>query len=297
VLAPDQLASLPCGPLLLDCGYLQVFRTVAIAGQAAELWEYPEGIRDQPRALETLESVRQFVERHRLACLPTLLGASPTRLVLAAPPWVRLRALEKRAAELGGLPAPFVATFVHALARDFATLPPDAAVSCAPELLAITTGGQPRLLAATNLPYRHPFDDPEMADLPATFLSFLAPEQLQHDGPVTRATTVYSLGGIAYSLLAGQRPFPQTEVSALIHALVDGTLPPLASLRRDLPPSLHALVDAMLRREPLSRIPCDDVRRTLELNLGHALWSPERMWAEVATLVPAEVEAAIVYGV
>ncbi|TDC62877.1 serine/threonine protein kinase, partial [Actinomadura sp. GC306] len=49
--------------------------------------------------------------------------------------------------------------------------------------------------------------------------AFMAPEQFDRNTPVDHRTDLYALGGVAYQLLTGHRPFTADTVPELLHAV------------------------------------------------------------------------------
>lgn len=82
-------------------------------------------------------------------------------------------------------------------------------------------------------------------------LPYLAPEQLGEQ-ELTCRTDVYALGATLYELIAGVRPFTQTEVPALITAKNSGTYKPLSSHLK-VPEEVSGVIDKALSVDPLQR--------------------------------------------
>ena len=83
--------------------------------------------------------------------------------------------------------------------------------------------------------------------------AYMAPEQAlgQNVGPWT---DLYSVGVIAYELLAGRVPFDQTEVPmAIMLRHLNDEVPPLRSAKPDLDPQLSAWVERLLAKEAADR--------------------------------------------
>jgi Protein kinase domain len=85
-------------------------------------------------------------------------------------------------------------------------------------------------------------------------LDFVAPEQIEGE-PVDRRADVYSLGCLAYFVLAGHPPFPREGQAATLYAHLAGDYQPLSEVRDDLPPELDAAVRAAMARDPDERPP------------------------------------------
>jgi eukaryotic-like serine/threonine-protein kinase len=82
---------------------------------------------------------------------------------------------------------------------------------------------------------------------------YMAPEQFTDFGAVTALADLYSLGVLAYELVAGVRPFVHKHTSQLVR-LQFSTLPrPLREHEPRVPADLEALVHALLDRDPSRR--------------------------------------------
>jgi tRNA A-37 threonylcarbamoyl transferase component Bud32 len=103
--------------------------------------------------------------------------------------------------------------------------------------------------------------------------AYMSPEQAAGDD-VTDRSDVYSLGVMAFELLAGRAPFEATSPMALIAAHIKDVPPPIATLRPDLDPSFASLIDRMLAKAPRQRPSAEEVARTL-LPGAHVIeWPP-----------------------
>ena len=85
-------------------------------------------------------------------------------------------------------------------------------------------------------------------------MDYVAPEQVE-GGPVDRRADVYSLGCLAYFLLAGEPPFPRRAPAAILYAHLAGDYVPLSERRDDVPPELERAVRAAMSRDPDQRPP------------------------------------------
>jgi eukaryotic-like serine/threonine-protein kinase len=81
---------------------------------------------------------------------------------------------------------------------------------------------------------------------------YMAPEQALGQ-PVDGRTDIYSLGVVAYKMLAGQVPFARSTPMAIAYAHVHQPAPLLRTLRPDLPKSVEAVVLKALGKRPIER--------------------------------------------
>ena len=81
----------------------------------------------------------------------------------------------------------------------------------------------------------------------------MAPEQVAGDPNVDHRADIYSLGCVGYEMLTGQSPFAGKSPQQMLAAHVMEKPAPLASRRADIPPSLIALIDRCLEKEPSAR--------------------------------------------
>ena len=82
--------------------------------------------------------------------------------------------------------------------------------------------------------------------------SHMSPEQLL-GRPVDHRSDIFSVGLVAYELLAYQRAFPGTIADGLIHKLANENPAPLLELCPGLPPRLDAIVGRALAKRPDDR--------------------------------------------
>ena len=85
--------------------------------------------------------------------------------------------------------------------------------------------------------------------------SFMSPEQVDGEAPVTFASDIYSLGGIAFFLLLGRPPFIARSAIQMIWAHVYETPPLVNSLRGDVPTALADVIARCLAKSPADRYP------------------------------------------
>ena len=88
--------------------------------------------------------------------------------------------------------------------------------------------------------------------------AFTSPELLLGE-PLSGATDVYSLGVMAYHLLAGRGPFEAASAAALASAHLRADPAPLRRLDVDIEPTLANLITACLAKRPEERPRIDDL--------------------------------------
>jgi len=85
-------------------------------------------------------------------------------------------------------------------------------------------------------------------------MAYLAPEAFTGEEPDER-TDIWAFGVMLYELLAGKRPFPQSDAAALLGAIIAEPMPEIEQFRTDLPVALIDLLQRMLIKERAARIP------------------------------------------
>jgi serine/threonine-protein kinase len=94
--------------------------------------------------------------------------------------------------------------------------------------------------------------------------AYLAPEQIRGQ-PVDVRTDIFSFGVLAYELLAMERPFRASEISAIFYKILNEQPEPLASRVRDLPVELDRVVRRCLEKDPARRfVPTGELVAALE---------------------------------
>ena len=83
--------------------------------------------------------------------------------------------------------------------------------------------------------------------------AYMAPEQAAGDADIDHRADLYSLGAMAYELLAGHAVFPDRSAQRMLAAHMSETPRPLGELRPDVPAPLADLVMRCLAKDPADR--------------------------------------------
>jgi alpha-tubulin suppressor-like RCC1 family protein len=116
---------------------------------------------------------------------------------------------------------------------------------------------------------------------------YASPEQWKGQS-VTAASDQYSLGIVAYAMLAGSPPFDGDAISDLLLAHTGKAPDPVGNLRPDCPPDLATVVHRMLEKEPADRWPG---MRDLMSALGPVAPPDDPVWSQAAKLAGGEMTA------
>ena len=94
--------------------------------------------------------------------------------------------------------------------------------------------------------------------------AYASPEQAMSND-LDHRSDLFSLGIVLYEMIAGQRPFPQTNAMEVLMAIIRDPHPALSHYVPNVPPMLSGLVDRLLAKNPADR-PKDaaEVARMLE---------------------------------
>ncbi|MCE9601494.1 MAG: protein kinase [Gemmatimonadetes bacterium] len=87
--------------------------------------------------------------------------------------------------------------------------------------------------------------------------AYMSPEQWAGQD-VTGLSDEYSLGVVAYELLAGKPPFAADNVTGMLWAHLNEVPAPITDLRADCPEALDLIVRRMLEKDPAARYPSLD---------------------------------------
>jgi serine/threonine protein kinase len=107
--------------------------------------------------------------------------------------------------------------------------------------------------------------------------AYISPEQA-HGEPATPASDVYSFGVMLFRMLSGRLPFEAESPVELAAMHRDAEVPPLASIRPDVPTSLATLAMLALAKRPEAR-PADGAALLAALDSGQG----ERIGSEAET--------------
>jgi WD40 repeat protein len=82
--------------------------------------------------------------------------------------------------------------------------------------------------------------------------TYLSPEQILGND-ITGATDIYSLGVMLYELLTGSAPFAGSTAGELINKHLYETVPPIQSIRPDLPETIDVVIQKAIKKTPSQR--------------------------------------------
>jgi tetratricopeptide (TPR) repeat protein len=85
-------------------------------------------------------------------------------------------------------------------------------------------------------------------------LPYMAPEQLRGEASEAR-TDVWAAGAVLYEMATGRRPFPETNSSLLIHAILSRDPEPPSRVRREVSSGLENVILKALEKDPANRYP------------------------------------------
>ena len=103
-------------------------------------------------------------------------------------------------------------------------------------------------------------------------VSYMSPEQASGERDLDGRADLYSLGCVAYELLAGRPPYERPTAVAVLAALLSDEIPSVRDSRADVDPALAALIEQLLAKERDERLPDAaavlDALRPLEAHSG-----------------------------
>lgn len=122
-----------------------------------------------------------------------------------------------------------------------------------PQNILLDSSGQAKLadFGIVHIPRASSFTTSGMVLGTADYIS---PEQAQGE-PLAPTTDIYSLGVVLYEMLTALLPFTGTTPVAVALQHAEAPVPPLRSIRPELPPSVERVVMRALAKEPTRRYP------------------------------------------
>src|SRR5258706_1227721 len=118
---------------------------------------------------------------------------------------------------------------------------------------------------------------------------YMAPEQIAGSAPDERSE-VFSVGVLAYELLAGKPPYTATTMDALFDQILKATPAPLAKV----PESVAAIVQRALAKEPGERFATMQALRDAVAAVRRRLFAPKsRRWPLVAAAAVVVIAALV----
>lgn len=84
--------------------------------------------------------------------------------------------------------------------------------------------------------------------------SYMSPEQLADSRKVDGRADIWSLGMILHEMLAGAHPFESKSLAGVVHAILHREIPPLGTVRPEVPHALQFVVARCLARDLNARI-------------------------------------------
>jgi TolB-like protein/Tfp pilus assembly protein PilF len=103
--------------------------------------------------------------------------------------------------------------------------------------------------------------------------AYMAPEQISADPSIDHRADLYAFGCVAYELLSGKPPFAATNVHSLFAAHLSERPVPLLDKNPDTPPTLAALVEQCLEKDPARRPQtAREILRVLEVSSTSGGW-------------------------
>jgi serine/threonine protein kinase/Flp pilus assembly protein TadD len=91
---------------------------------------------------------------------------------------------------------------------------------------------------------------------PRSFLGtpeYMSPEQIFGDEPVDQRSDIYSLGCVVYEMIAGAPPFTGRTARGVLGRQANDPVPPLATVREDVPEAMARAVERALAKCPPDR--------------------------------------------
>ena len=113
-------------------------------------------------------------------------------------------------------------------------------------------------------------------------MAYMAPEQIESD-PMDQRTDIYAMGIMAFEMLSGKKPFPETNPQKLMDLHLNSGIPNPADLVPDMPEPLRQFIFKACQQDPAQRYQTvkqalDDLNRLAgELGIGSKQRADEKM--------------------
>ncbi len=111
---------------------------------------------------------------------------------------------------------------------------------------------------------------------------YMSPEQAMADRELDARSDVYSLGCVAYEMLAGEPPHSGPNAQAILTKIVTEDAPPITSKRRSVPPGIAGAI-----HKAIQRLPADRFASAHEF--ADALAQPSEQWTSDSYSYPGVV--------
>jgi len=159
----------------------------------------------------------------------------------------------------------------------------------------VTDFGIAKAVSASRAPTRA--DPLTQAGVSLGTPAYMPPEQALGDPTLDHRADLYSLGVVAYEVLAGAPPFTGETLQQLVAAHVREMPVPLAQRRGDVPDALAALATRLLAKDPSERPQsADEVIRLLDAGMPHAGMPHAGRGASAATRPSGRRRVGVVAG-
>jgi DNA-binding SARP family transcriptional activator len=83
--------------------------------------------------------------------------------------------------------------------------------------------------------------------------AYISPEQARGQGEIDGRSDIYSLGSVLYEMLTGQPPFTGATRGTVLARVMAEAVPPLRTVRPDIPPQVELAVVTALAKQPKQR--------------------------------------------
>ena len=119
---------------------------------------------------------------------------------------------------------------------------------------------------------------------------YMSPEQASASSEPDARSDIYSLGSVAYFMLAGRPPFIADKAMQVLLAHINEAVTPLSHWRPDVPEDLERVVMRCLAKRPEDRYQdAISLRETLLACRSAGAWTPEdaaQWWQHPERVVP-----------